>query len=80
MLGLIFNISLLALFKYADFFIVNFNQISNLNISSLRMAIPLAISFYTFQQITYLIDTYKNEIKESNFLHYCIFITFFPDF
>lgn len=69
---------MLVFFKYADFFISNVNQISNLNISFLRLAIPLAISFYTFQQITYLVDTYRNEIKDNNFLSYCIFITFFP--
>ena len=77
-LGIIFNVGLLAFFKYADFFIANVNQISNLNISFLRLAIPLAISFYTFQQITYLVDTYRNEIKDTNFLNYCVFITFFP--
>lgn len=77
-MGLIFNIGLLISFKYADFFIANTNQISGLNISFLRIAIPLAISFYTFQQITYLVDTYRNEIKETNFLRYCIFVTFFP--
>jgi len=69
---------LLAFFKYADFFIVNVNQISNFNISFLRLAIPLAISFYTFQQITYLVDTYRSEIKDVNFLSYILFITFFP--
>ncbi|MRS01882.1 MBOAT family protein, partial [bacterium] len=77
-LGIIFNVGLLAFFKYTDFFIANVNQISNLNISFLRLAIPLAISFYTFQQITYLVDTYRNELNDTNFLNYCIFITFFP--
>lgn len=77
-IGLIFNIGLLAFFKYSDFFISNINQISNLNISFLRLAIPLGISFFTFQQITYLVDTYRNEIEDTNFLNYSIFITFFP--
>jgi D-alanyl-lipoteichoic acid acyltransferase DltB (MBOAT superfamily) len=77
-IGIIFNVVLLAFFKYADFFIANINQISSLNISFLRLAIPLAISFYTFQQITYLVDTYRNEIKDTDFLNYSIFITFFP--
>lgn len=77
-LGIIFNVCLLAFFKYADFFIANVNQLNSLNISFLRLAIPLAISFYTFQQITFLVDTYRQEIKETNFLDYCIFVTFFP--
>lgn len=77
-IGVIFNVGLLAFFKYADFFIANINQISHLNIHFLRLAIPLAISFYTFQQIAYLVDTYRNEIKDTNFLSYSIFITFFP--
>jgi alginate O-acetyltransferase complex protein AlgI len=77
-IGVIFNVGLLAFFKYANFFITNINQINHLNISFLRLAIPLAISFYTFQQITYLVDTYRNEIKDTDFLSYSIFITFFP--
>ena len=77
-IGIIFNVGLLAFFKYTDFFIANVNQATNMNISFLRLAIPLAISFYTFQQITYLVDTYRREIKETNFLDYCIFVTFFP--
>lgn len=76
--GIIFNAGLLVFFKYADFFIANVNQISNLNVSFLRLAIPLAISFYTLQQITYLIGIYHNEIKDPNFLDYSIYITFFP--
>ncbi len=77
-LGVVFNVGMLAFFKYADFFIANVNQTTSMNLSFLRMAIPLAISFYTFQQITYLVDLYRNEIKDINFLDYCIFVTFFP--
>lgn len=77
-IGIVFNIGILAFFKYADFFIANINQTTGLSITFLRLAIPLAISFYTFQQITYLVDTYRKEIKETNFLDYCIFVTFFP--
>ncbi len=76
--GIFFNVALLAFFKYVDFFIGNINQISNLNLKVLRLAIPLGISFYTFQQITYLVDTYRKEVKTINFFDYCIFITFFP--
>ncbi|MGD0280245.1 MAG: MBOAT family O-acyltransferase [Smithella sp.] len=77
-IGIIFNVGLLAFFKYSDFFITNINQAINLNLKFLHLAIPLAISFYTFQQIAYLVDTYRKEIKDINFLDYCIFVTFFP--
>lgn len=77
-IGIVFNVGLLAFFKYADFFIANINQATNLNLKYLQLIIPLAISFYTFQQITYLVDTYRKEIKDTNFLDYCIYIMFFP--
>lgn len=88
--GICVNIALLGYFKYADFFIDNLNFTLNLNINSLNLALPLALSFVTFQQIAYLTDCYKVGIaKESknsdevyqidkNFLNYCTFITFFP--
>ena len=43
-----------------------------------KIILPLAISFFTFQQIAYLADAYKGETREYNFLHYCLFVTFFP--
>jgi D-alanyl-lipoteichoic acid acyltransferase DltB (MBOAT superfamily) len=76
--GIVANLSLLGYFKYADFFIENFNLISGLNIQSLNLLLPLAISFFTFQQIAYLVDSYKNETKEYDFLNYALFVTFFP--
>ena len=77
-IGLVGNIVLLCYFKYADFFIENVNFISNSNIPSLDLALPLAISFFTFQQIAYLVDSYKEETKEYNFLNYAVFVSFFP--
>jgi len=65
--GISCNLLLLAYFKYADFFITNFN-----------LVLPLAISFFTFQQITYLVDSYRGEIEERNFLNYALFVSFFP--
>ena len=76
--GIIFNIFLLGYFKYADFFIHNVNYISNTNFPTLGLVLPLAISFFTFQQITYLVDSYKKETKEYGFLNYAVFVTFFP--
>jgi len=76
--GIICNISLLGYFKYGDFFIENFNLLSGANANLLHLLLPLAISFFTFQQIAYLVDSYKAETKEYNFLNYTLFVTFFP--
>ncbi len=77
-IGIVLNISLLGYFKYTDFFIENFNLISENNIELLHLSLPLAISFFTFQQISYLIDSYRKETKEYSFLNYALFVTFFP--
>jgi D-alanyl-lipoteichoic acid acyltransferase DltB (MBOAT superfamily) len=76
--GIIFNLGLLGYFKYSDFFISNLNTVFDTDISLLHLALPLAISFYTFQQIAYLVDSYRGETKEYDFLNYAIFVTFFP--
>jgi len=76
--GLLFNIGLLVYFKYMDFFISNTNTISGSDIELLHLALPLAISFFTLQQIAFLIDSYEGLVKEKNFLDYTIFVTFFP--
>jgi D-alanyl-lipoteichoic acid acyltransferase DltB (MBOAT superfamily) len=77
-LGVATNLGLLGYFKYADFMINNINFLFNNNINFLHLLLPLAISFYTFQQIAYLVDSYRNETKEYNFLTYAVFVTFFP--
>ncbi|MBM7649326.1 alginate O-acetyltransferase complex protein AlgI [Bacillus ectoiniformans] len=76
--GIVGNVGLLGYFKYADFFIKNINFAFDANISLLHLMLPLAISFFTFQQIAYLVDTYRHETKEYNFLTYSLFVTFFP--
>ena len=77
-IGLIGNISLLGYFKYSNFFIENMNSLLNTDVKLLHLALPLAISFFTFQQIAYLVDSYREETKEYDFLNYAIFVTFFP--
>ena len=77
-LGLIANVGLLGYFKYADFFIENVNLVFQTNIALLKIALPLAISFFTFQQIAYLVDSYKGETGDYSFIRYCVFVTFFP--
>ena len=76
--GVIFNLGLLGYFKYSDFFIANINKATDSHIPLLELALPLAISFYTFQQIAYLVDSYRSETKEYDFLNYAVFVTFFP--
>jgi len=76
--GIAANVLLLGYFKYYDFFIENVNFITGANLPLLHLALPLAISFFTFQQIAYLVDSYKGETKEYNFLNYAVFVTFFP--
>ncbi|MDQ7044246.1 MAG: MBOAT family protein [Sulfurimonas sp.] len=76
--GIFSNIALLAYFKYMDFFIENINLLSGADIPLLHLALPLAISFFTFQQIAYLVDSYRGETAEYDFLNYSLFVTFFP--
>lgn len=83
LMGLIFNLGLLGYYKYAHFFVSNlpFPAIANFietNLNTSRIVLPLAISFFTFQQIAYLVDAYRGETKEYNFVDYCLFVTFFP--
>ena len=77
-IGIIGNISLLGYFKYADFFIENYNWTLNSNTPLLNLVLPLAISYFTFQQIAFLVDSYRGETREYGLLNYCVFITFFP--
>ncbi len=76
--GIVSNITLLGYFKYSDFFIQNINYLFDIHLPLLHLALPLAISFFTFQQTSYLVDSYKGETKEYDFLNYALFVTFFP--
>lgn len=77
-LGVIFNIGALAYFKYTDFFISNVNLIFHTSIPFQHIALPLAISFFTFQQVAYLVDCYKGLTKDYDILSYTLFVSFFP--
>ena len=72
------NLLLLGYFKYSDFFIANINTLLESKMELLDLALPLAISFFTFQQIAYLVDAYRGETKEYKLLNYGLFVTFFP--
>ena len=76
--GIIINLAILALFKYGDFILSNFAYIGITQCEKTNIILPLAISFFTFQQIAYLVDLKKGEIRSSSFINYCAFVTFFP--
>lgn len=76
--GIISNILLLAYFKYMDFFILNANTLLGSQWNLMHIVLPLGISFFTFTQIAYLVDAYRNEVKEMDYLNYTLFVTFFP--
>lgn len=72
-------LAMLGYFKYADFFISNFNAVTGLSLPLLYVALPLGISFYTFQILSYSIDVYKNEVgAQKNLLDLATYISLFP--
>ena len=77
-LGIVFNLGLISYFKYANFFLSNINRVIGTNINLPSVVIPLAISFFTFQQIAYLVDAYRGETKEYDLRKYMLFVCFFP--
>jgi D-alanyl-lipoteichoic acid acyltransferase DltB (MBOAT superfamily) len=76
--GIVANIALLGYYKYSDFFIASVNQVLGSSYALPNLLLPLAISFFTFQQIAYLVDSYRRETHEYDFLKYALFVTFFP--
>ncbi len=78
-IGLILNIGLLIYFKYTNFFLNTFTNLFHMNQVTLKIILPLGISFFTFQNISYLIDVYRGDVEsQKNFLTYCTYITLFP--
>ncbi len=76
--GVAANVLLLGYYKYTDFFLSNLNALSGLQLDFQKIILPLGISFFTFTQIAFLVDTYKGAAKEYDFLKYALFVTFFP--
>ena len=72
------NLLTIGYFKYANFFVDNVNFFTGSTFHLEKIILPLAISFFTFQQITYIVDSYQGYTKEYQFLNYCLFVTFFP--
>lgn len=77
-LGIIFNIALIFYFKYFNFFLDNLNHAFNADFVLRNITLPLGISFFTFQQISYMVDSYKGETGDYTFLDYALFVCFFP--
>ena len=77
-ISILFNVVYLAIFKYLDFIYENINYFFNTDLTLLNMPFPLAMSFFTFQTIAYLVDCYNKEISKNSFREYSLFIIFFP--
>lgn len=76
--GILMDVALLCYYKYTDFFITNWNWIFCSNIALKHIVLPIGISFFTFQLIAFLVDSYRGLTEEYSFLNYLLFITFFP--
>lgn len=76
--GIVANLLLLGYFKYTDFLISNINVVLGASFVPSNIVLPLAISFFTFTQIVYLVDSYRGETAEYDLLNYSLFVTFFP--
>ena len=77
-LGVAANLSLLGYFKYANFFVDNWHALGGPPIHLARVILPIAISFFTFQQIVFLVEAYRGRAGDYDFLHYALLVTFFP--
>ena len=76
--GVILNLLVLFYFKYFDFFLENVNSLFGSSFPLKNILLPLGISFFTFQQISFLVDTYRGELKNVSFIDYALFVSFFP--
>mgnify|MGYP003705964805 CR=1 FL=1 len=72
------NLGILGYYKYYNFFIDTINETSAFNIDTLKIILPLGISFFTFQQIAYHVDLYRNKSKKSSIIDFSLFVSFFP--
>jgi alginate O-acetyltransferase complex protein AlgI len=78
-LSIVINLGLLGFFKYADFLIGIVNSILNINIPLLNLGLPIGISFYTFQTMSYVIDVYRGTVKaEHSYSNYMAYVSMFP--
>ena len=77
-IGLAVNLSALAYYKYANFFVDNVNALFGVDLALATIVLPIGISFFTFQKIAFLLDLYVGKVDRVNALDYFLFVTFFP--
>ncbi len=78
-LSAVVSLGMLGYFKYADFFISNFNAVTGLSVPLLRIALPVGISFYTFQTLSYTIDVYRRDVEpQRNLINLACYVSLFP--
>ena len=77
-MGIVGNLAALGYFKYFNFFVNNVNGLLSLSLPDRSIFLPLGISFFTFHQIAYLVDTYRQETTATSLGHYALFVSFFP--
>lgn len=78
LVGILANICVIFYFKYFNFFLENINMLFDASFTTRKILMPLGISFFTFQQISYLVDSYKGETAGYDFVEYALFVVFFP--
>jgi alginate O-acetyltransferase complex protein AlgI len=76
--AIVANLTLLGYFKYANFFVAELSRVTGLDIGIGRIILPTGISFFTFTQIAFLVDTFRGKVKEFNLVHYALFVSYFP--
>ena len=77
--SVVISLSLLGIFKYADFFLGSFNSLTGLNLPLLRLALPVGISFYTFQCLSYTIDVYRGNVPpQKDPISFGAYVALFP--
>jgi alginate O-acetyltransferase complex protein AlgI len=72
------NLAALCYFKYANFFVDSLNAVGMADLTLPKIILPIGISFFTFTQIAFLVDTYSGKVREPGFVPYTLFVTFFP--
>ncbi len=78
LLSVCVSLSFLLYFKYANFILINFNRLIGREFSFIQVSLPIGISFYTFQLISYTVDVYRGESAQKNIVHLAVYITMFP--
>ena len=76
--GIVANVGILFYYKYMGFFVENINLVFRTEFEIVKLLLPLGISFFTFQQLSYVIDSYKGTVPQYTFRQYALFVTFFP--